>query len=407
MSDNQNNPVNDQDRTEQASAVQQRKPQRARAPRSARNKAVRKMRRDARSEVEFRWSRVKPRLLRFVPQLLQVCRSAFVGIRRNGPLAMAGIVCSFVALVLVGSSLLVQRGVENATTRWRGGVETILFLEPQTTPERAREIGIAITGDPIVAEARFVSQQEALEEFRVMFRNSPELVRSVDAGVLPASWRVVPVANADEAAVEQFGARWESEPSVYEVVYAKDAVRAVQSLGHMVRRVLVSVAALVALAALLLAVAACRSAAFARREELNVMRLVGAPRWVVRWPFIIEGATTGLIGGWLAAMGVDGLARFIQGRVVQSEELAIVKNFSVTSADVWSIGLQMMLLGSVLGALGAGLAVTRYVRVSEGTKTSWLLRTRNERARQERRARVLADDLLEALGTRESTTVSS
>jgi cell division transport system permease protein len=175
----------------------------------------------------------------------------------------------------------------------------------------------------------------------------------------------------------------------------------------MVRRVLVSVAALVALAALLLAVAACRSAAFARREELNVMRLVGAPRWVVRWPFVLEGATTGLIGGWLAAMGVEVLARFIQDRVVASEELAIVKNFSVTGGDVWSIGLQMMLLGSILGAVGAGLAVTRYVRVSEGTDASWFVRTRNERARQGRRAVVKAAAGLDVPTSKDSVTVGA
>jgi cell division transport system permease protein len=356
-------------------------------------RALKRTQREARSEVEYRWSKVRTRMSRFWPQLWQVWRSAFVGVRRNGPLAMAGIVCSFVALVLVGGSLLVQRGVENATTRWRGGVETIVFLTPETSQQRADEIGAALRADPLVASARFVSQQEALEEFRLMFRNSPELVRSVDATVLPASWRIVPKPGIDEAAIEQIGARWESQPSVYEVVYAKDAVRAVSSLGKMVRGALLGVAVLIAVAALLLAVAACRSAAFARREELAVMRLVGAPRWVVRWPFVLEGAIEGAAGGWLAALGVDGLARLIQARVVTSEELSIVQNFSVTSADVWSIGVRMVLLGAVLGAVGAGLAVTRYVRVSEGTGSSWMERRRVWVSQRRRVARAEATRL--------------
>jgi cell division transport system permease protein len=314
---------------------------------------------------------------KFPAQLWQVVRSGAVGVRRNGPLAAAAIVSSFVALTLLGASLLVQRGVENATVRWRGGVETIVFLEPTAPKAEIERIGAAIKSDDRVAEVRFVSQQEALEEFRVMFRNSPELVASVDSSVLPASWRIVPRQGVPEEQVDALGQAWELQPSVYQVVSAKDAVQTVNALSSMVRTTLMSVAIAVAVAAMLMAVASCRSAAHARRDELAVMRLVGAPRWVVRWPFILEGAVTGLIGGWAAAMAVEALARLIHGRVAGSQGLTLVKNFSVTSGDVWAIGLQLVVVGTAVGAFGAALAVTRYVRASEGVAASWWQRRRD------------------------------
>ncbi len=333
-----------------------------------------------RASVELEWwgRRARTWLSRVTAQLWQVLHSTFVALKRNGPLAFAGVLCSVVALTLVGSSLLVSRGVEHATARWRGGVETIVFLEPQLEPARVEEVGKLLRDDPRVADARYVDQDASLAEFREMFRNSPEMISTVTADVLPSSWRVVPSGSSDEAAIEALGAEWESRTGVYDVVYAKDAVESVMQLSRTVRSTLLAVAAALGVAALALAFAACRSAAFARREELAVMRLVGAPRWVVRWPFILEGALQGLVGGYVAACLTEVVSRLLTNGT-SGKGIALLEDFYVTSGDLWSITGWCMLIGALLGALGASAAVTRYVRASEGVEQGYFERKRAER----------------------------
>lgn len=307
-------------------------------------------------------------------QLRQVRQSVLVSIRHNLPLTVAGVLCSAVALCLVGSSLVVSNGVANATMRWRGGVETIVFLEPTSDEATVQAVGADIQRSEIVEKVVFVSQQDAYREFTEMFRTSPELVRSVGPEALPSSWRVVPKKGVSEEAVDKLGKSFEGRAGVYQVVYAKDAVQSVLTVSRTVRVALNLLALFLGGAALLLALASCRAAAWARREELAIMRLVGAGRWLVRLPFAIEGAVQGLLGGLLAGVGVWRLADYIEERVSGGDSLAILRAFSVSGSERVRVVVLLVLVGMFGGALGASVAVGRYARAREGLPTNLLMR---------------------------------
>jgi cell division transport system permease protein len=323
-------------------------------------------------------------------QMRQVRQSVLVSLRHNLPLTVAGVLCSAVALCLVGSSLIVSDGVSNATLRWRGGVETIVFVDPNADSLVVSQIGADLGREPVVDKVEFVSQQDAYAEFKEMFRTSPELVRSVGPEALPASWRIVPKKNVSEEFVDDLGKRYETYEGVYQVVYAKDAVKSVLMVSHTVRVALNLLALFLGGAAILLALASCRAAAWARREELAVMRLVGAGRWLVRLPFAVEGAIQGFMGSALAGFGVWRLADYIEDRVSSGDSLAILRAFNVSSGERIRVILMLMLIGVVGGALGASVAVGRYARAREGLPTNLVLRFfANGRMALARRARRL------------------
>lgn len=296
----------------------------------------------------------------------QIARSVASSLVRNTPLTLAAVLCMAISLSLVGTSLLVASGVSSATERWRGGVETIVFLDPDTSDARAAQIRAALDANPDVASLEWVSQADAYAEFSEMFANSPELVASVDADALPASWRVTAADGTSADRVERLAAPLLREDGdwadgIYQVVYAKDAVDSVMSVSSFARNGLMGVAAVLALCALVLTYAACRAAAWARRDELAVMRLVGAPRWLVRAPFVVEGALSGLAGALGAAAAVWALSRWVSGRLEGGSGAGILQYFSVDGADVRRVLGLLVVLGAVLGTVGAATAVWRYV----------------------------------------------
>lgn len=304
-------------------------------------------------------------------QMGVVVRSVWAGVTGTGPTHAAGVVSAFVALTLIGAGMLLSAGVDHTTTRWRDGVETIVFVQAGATDEVAEKVGAVVQSTPGVKDARYVGPQETLEEFRGMFADSPQLVTSVDAAMLPTSWRVRFDAGTPTSRSEEISHQWESANGVYQVVTEREAVGVVTDVAATIKRVLMIVALCVGVAAVLMAFASSRGAAWARRDELAVMRLIGAPRWMVRGSFIAQGALDGLVGGLLATPVLWWLTRFVQARAEQSEQLAVVRNFGLGADEIFSVSARLTLLGVAVGAVTAAVAVGRYVKATEGAESGW------------------------------------
>lgn len=297
-------------------------------------------------------------------------RTLAISLRRNGPLTLAAILSCTVALCLVGTALVTAAGVDNATQRWRGGVETIVFMDPNASIPAIEAVEAALYGNPDVGRVTIVDKQAAHDEFADMFANTPDLVETVSPEALPVSLRVTPADGVPQERIDAIGEAAADMSGVWQVVYAKDAVRSVLRVSEVIRLALTIGAAVLGTVAVLLTYSACRAAAYARRDELTIMRTVGSPRWLVRLPFIGEGLFAGLAGATIATCGTWVLARTLNTRVADGDALAILANFSVSTAQLWRATLIVYVLGAAGGALGAAFAVSRYVRAGDGTPDS-------------------------------------
>ncbi|MBK9180891.1 MAG: ABC transporter permease [Acidimicrobiales bacterium] len=291
-----------------------------------------------------------------------VFRETASNLRRNFTLTIASLLTVAVSLSLVGAALLLRQGVQNATLRWQGGIEFIVFLNPEATPEQTEAIGRALEENPEVDEVKYVSQQEAYEEFQVLFRNSPEMVDSVSPEVLPASYRVVP-RDADTTVIESVGRQFEQQPGVYSVVFAKDTVESVLKVSRVLQLGILGTAFVLLFAAGLLILNTIRMAMFARRREIEVMKLVGATNWFIRVPFMLEGLVQGLVGAAVACGSVFLLNNLIEARVSDGQSLAILQNFSVSSGEVSATAIFLVVVGVLVGTIGSGIAVSRFLDV--------------------------------------------
>ncbi len=283
-------------------------------------------------------------------------------LRRNFSLTIASLLTVAVSLALVGAALLLRQGVDNATTRWQGGIEFIVFLQPDVTPDQADAVGRELKDNPDVKDVKFVDKQQAYEEFKLLFRNSPELVDTVTPDILPASWRVVP-SNTDPNVIEAIGRQFEKKAGVMSVVFAKDTVESVMKVTRLMQIGILGAAVVLLIAACLLIVNTIRTAMLSRRREIEVMKLVGASNWFIRVPFMLEGLVQGLLGAALVCVAVRVLNSLVESRVTEGQSLAILQNFSVSTSEVNGTLLLLLLVGGLVGAIGSGVAVSSYLDV--------------------------------------------
>lgn len=291
-----------------------------------------------------------------------IVRETGHNLKRNVTLTLASMVTVAVSLSLVGSALLLRQGVENATARWKGGIEFIVFMNADAEPAQDAAVRESLENSPAVESWIYVDQQQAYEEFRVLFARSPEMVAAVSPEILPPSFRVVP-ADPDAEAIRALGSQFQDRPGVREVVFAFDTVQTVQRLSRVMSIGILIVAAVLLFAAGLLILNTIRMAMFARRREVEVMKLVGATNWFIRIPFMLEGLIQGIVGAAVAVGSVYVLNNFFETRLSNAEDLQILQGFVVGSSEVLGTSVFIMVVGMLVGAIGSGIAVSKFLDV--------------------------------------------
>ena len=281
---------------------------------------------------------------------------------RNVTITLASVMTVAVSLALVGASLMLRSGVENATRRWQGGIEFVIFMQRDPSPEQIDAVRTDLEQSPEVAKIEYVDKKAAYEEFKRLFADSPEMVDSVDPDGLPPSFRVEPV-NKEVDAVEALGKTYSTMSGVGQVVFASKTIRLIQQLSSRLTVGIFVIAAFLLGAAGLLILNTIRMAMFARRREIEVMKLVGATNWFIRVPFMLEGLVQGLIGAVLAIAALAAFKPFFQKWLPSSKDIPLVSGFQVSGGEMLFIFGTLGVVGILIGAIGAGIAVSRFLDV--------------------------------------------
>jgi cell division transport system permease protein len=297
-----------------------------------------------------------------MPKIDYVVRETSSNLARNFTITLASVMTVVVSLFLVGASLMLRQGVQNATRRWQGGIEFVVFMNADATPEQIQAVGQDLKDSPAVERSTYVDQQASYEEFKSLFADSPEMVDSVAPEILPPSYRVVPV-DKDAKVVETLGDQYRTKPGVRDVAFASATIRAVQSLASRFTVGIFVVAAVLLGAAILLVLNTIRMAMFARRREIEVMKLVGATNWFIRVPFMLEGLIQGVIGAGLAIGALALFKPFFEKWLPNPLDFPLVSGFVLSGTEIAGIFLLLAVTGCVVGAIGAGIAVTRFLDV--------------------------------------------
>jgi cell division transport system permease protein len=278
---------------------------------------------------------------------------------RNPSLSAATILTVAVSLSLMGAAFLVQRGVDQINSRFEDDVSFIVWMDVNVGEEQVDSTEDFLRSSPFIRNVAYVNREQTYTQFKIFFEDQPEILETVSEDELPTSFTVTPL-DVDIDSIRGLADEIEVLAGVDEVAFASDSIRAVNTFSRGSSQIMLGAAGLSALAAAMLMYNSIRTAVFARRREIEVMRLVGATKWFIRVPFMLEGLLQGMIGAFLSVFAIFGLNRILSNFFGELN-YAPFQDFSLASGDILVIGFILMCIGAVLGATSAGIAVTRYL----------------------------------------------
>jgi len=290
-------------------------------------------------------------------------RETLVSLRRNVLMTIAGIATVAVSLTLFGGILLLSSWVDHGTARIKGGVTLEIFMNVDASQQQIDAVHTALDKDPNVKHAQYLDKDAAYKEFQRIFRSKPDLLNSITAADLPVSFRVAPKAGnvpVDDLTTSLQG-QYKTQPGVEDVTTPGKALKGLVDVTNTVRLIFIVISVVLLGSSLFLIVNTIRLATFARRREIEVMKLVGASNWFVRVPFIAEGMVQGLVGAGIAILFVVALKRFGFDDAF-NDPGSFFSEFFVTTGDATRVSLYVLAIGAGIGVVGASVGLRRFLR---------------------------------------------
>jgi len=284
-----------------------------------------------------------------------------IGLRRNLLMTVAVVLSVAVSLTLFGAALLLSQQVDRVADDWQDRIEVSIFLCdgarcPAITDVQQQDLRDQLDAEPVVAEVFFESKQDAYRRFVEQFEDQPNIVETVSPDALPPSFRVR-LADPEQFAV--VADRFDAFPGVEQVVDQREVLRGFLDIAGLIRDAALLVAIIQLVAGAVLIANSIRVAAFARRDQTSVMKLVGASNWYVRLPFVLEGMFEGLAGALLAW----GLLRWSVPQAISraSQQVAFVP--FIGTDEIFGVGLVLAGVGLGLAAVSSLVSLQRFLDV--------------------------------------------
>jgi cell division transport system permease protein len=289
------------------------------------------------------------------------------GLRRNISMAVSVVLVTMVSMFLLGLGMLAQRQADTMKGYWYDRIQVSIYLctatslqpncenRPVTESQKAA-IQAQLEALPEVKAVFYESEQEAYNRFKEQFRNSP-IAGNVEVGDIPQSLRVQLTDPTKYAVVTS---QFEGAPGVATVQDQEKVLSKFFTIINYVTFFAVLLAALMVACAALLMATTIRQAAFIRRREIGIMRLVGASNWTIRMPFITEMVIVSVVGVALAVAMLLALMQYVftEG----ASQIALSQAFIGTS-DVWFLVPWMFLTVIVIAVVTSLVTLRRYLRV--------------------------------------------
>ncbi|HEY7732254.1 MAG TPA: permease-like cell division protein FtsX [Gaiellaceae bacterium] len=269
--------------------------------------------------------------------------------------SIAATMTVLIGMFLLGLFIALGTWVVSWSDHVKNELEVKVFFQDDVKPKQVNAVQVHLAGDTRVESYQFVSKREALERMQERY---PELTRQLPSNPLPASYEVTP-GNADNVKAIAADIRAQKFAGVERVRDGEQRSKRILQVARVIEAVFLVAVLVLLVASTLLIANTIRLSIFSRRREIEVMKLVGATNWFVRGPFMLEGLICGAIGSILAILllliGKEIALPAILGHIETSSDVQALA-FSMTALILVGVGL-------MVGALGSGLTIRRFLRV--------------------------------------------
>ena len=287
---------------------------------------------------------------------------AITNIRQNVFVNVVTIGTITLALLIVSLFLLVFVNLESAAENWSERVQVTVYFDKELTGQEQsgfREKISALTG---VSRVSYVSRDEAFKRFKSRLRGQETLLEGVRAEILPTSFEIaLKRAYRETASVESFVTKLKQIPGITEVQYGEEWVRRFNSFLNFMRLVGALLGGFLVIAVVFIVSNTIKLTIYSRRDELEVMSLVGATRFFITAPFLLEGLIQGFVGSVLSLALLYGLYEgFLQNAGSYITFNPAASGLSFLPVEYLS---GLVLAGALLGFIGSLTSLKRFINV--------------------------------------------
>jgi cell division transport system permease protein len=290
-------------------------------------------------------------------------REAIRALKRNAIPSFAAMATVLVTVLVLGVFIPVVQATTGAANEVRGKVIADVYLKTDVKNRDIERVSRLLRSEPLVGKVAFISKERAYREERA---RNPKAYELLGSNPLPDTFRVTPrnpddISKLKDALAPQAagGGRTVVDPAIDEVRNREEDTNKILSVTRVVKLTMALLAGLLGIASMLLIANTIRLSLYARRREVEVMKLVGATDWFIRWPFVLEGVLVGALGGVLAIL----LLAVVKIAVVDP----LAADFALIAApDTIDFPLLIaILLGAAVAvsSLGSGISLRRFLRV--------------------------------------------
>jgi cell division transport system permease protein len=285
---------------------------------------------------------------------------AFINIRQNLLVTLLTIGTITLAFLILSLALLIYVNLERVTENWSDRVQVTAYFENNLSPGDLSTLKAKIRALAGTAEILYVSQEEALQKFYGRLKGQEALLEGVSSEILPSSLEIhLKKDSRDSKSIALYVERLKKIPMINEVQYGEEWVKRFSHFMNLVRFAGILVAGFIVLAVVFIVANTIKLTIYARKDELELMGLVGATRLFIKVPYLIEGVVQGVIGAALAILVLSGVY------------LAFLHNadffFSFNTMEAGLLFLPVTYLvallfgGAALGFLGSIASLKRFI----------------------------------------------
>ena len=278
--------------------------------------------------------------------------------------SIAATVTVLITVFILGAFIPSFMKVQSAVDAQKSKLDIDVFVSDSATKAQvdglANEIA-ALQRRGLVSEFAFSTKEQNLAELRERLRD-PDILEQLPANPIPAKFNVKTVnpEQNDQIAAE-LGGHPALDPDLG-VIFEKETTDRLLDIARYIQWAGLGLISILLVASVLLIGNTIRLSLFARRREVEVMKLVGATNWFIRWPFVIEGVICGIVGAAASVVLLWVLKIAVVDNLFDSVDNSITRTDSSTIGFAW-LSIILIAAGATVGALGSGITLRRFLRV--------------------------------------------
>ena len=289
----------------------------------------------------------------------RLTRRAIVNLWRAPLPSLVAVLTIALALFLGAGFLAALGGAQLLLRGWGAEASLTLYLDPKSTDEQAQALAEQLKQDPAGLAVAYVDRGQALARLRLDLGDLASTLDGLAKNPLPPSIELTPRQRLAVAEVKALAARLSKLPGVADVDYGREWLDRLEALARALRAAGAGATALVLGAAILVVANTIRLAVYARRDEIEIMKLVGATDGYVRLPFLLEGALQGMAGAGLSVLGLWAVQRWLVPQAAAAFSFAA----GVAGPELLAPeALALLAFGAAVGLVGSWLSVARFLR---------------------------------------------